>query len=245
MAVTKTHPIKSTLKAAIDYICNPEKTDGKLLVSSYGCAAETADIEFSWTRRHAIDKGTHLGRHLIQAFEPGEVTPEEAHEIGMQLAKEILGGKYEFVLTTHIDKNHIHNHLIFNAVSFTDYKHYHSNKRSYHYIRRTSDRICKEHGLSVIIPGKDKGKFMALGTKAVGDGECGIDVATGAAAGDGDTFGVWHGQRSMQSMSCRARAWAFTLSRRSRTHFQRQEMEPFSSMGRSRKSPSKPSRRSR
>ena len=158
MAVTKTHPIKSTLKAAINYICNPEKTGGKLLVSSYGCAAETADIEFSWTRRHAIDKGTHLGRHLIQAFEPGEVTPEEAHEIGMQLAKEILGGKYEFVLTTHIDKNHIHNHLIFNAVSFTDYKHYHSNKRSYHYIRRTSDRICKEHGLSVIIPGKDKGK---------------------------------------------------------------------------------------
>ena len=158
MAVTKTHPIKSTLKAAIDYICNPDKTDGKLLVSSFGCAAETADIEFEWTRRHAIDKGTHLGRHLIQAFEPGEVTPEEAHRIGMELAREVLGGKYEFVLTTHIDKDHVHNHLIFNAVSFTDHKHHHSNKRSYHYIRRTSDRICKEHGLSVIIPGKDKGK---------------------------------------------------------------------------------------
>ena len=158
MAVTKIHPIKSTLKAAIDYICDPEKTDGKLLVSSYGCAAETADIEFSWTRRHAIDKGTNLGRHLIQAFQPGEVTPEQAHEIGMELAKEILGGKYEFVLTTHIDKDHVHNHLIFNAVSFTDHKHYHSNKRSYHYIRRTSDRICKEHGLSVIIPGQAKGK---------------------------------------------------------------------------------------
>ena len=158
MAVTKTHPIKSTLKAAIDYICNPEKTDGKLLVSSYGCAAETADIEFAWTRRHAIDKGTNLGRHLIQAFQPGEVTPEQAHEIGMELAKEILGGKYEFVLTTHIDKDHVHNHLIFNAVSFANHKHYHSNKRSYHYIRRTSDRLCKEHGLSVIIPGQDKGK---------------------------------------------------------------------------------------
>ena len=158
MAVTKTHPIKSTLKAAIDYICNPEKTDGKLLVSSYGCAAETADIEFSWTRRHAVDKGTNLGRHLFQAFQPGEVTPEQAHEIGMELAKEILGGKYEFVLTTHIDKDHVHNHLIFNAVSFADHKHYHSNKRSYHYIRRTSDRLCKEHGLSVIIPGQDKGK---------------------------------------------------------------------------------------
>ena len=158
MAVTKTHPIKSTLKAAIDYICNPEKTDGKLLISAYGCAAETADIEFSWTRRHAIDKGTNLGRHLIQAFQPGEVTPEQAHEIGMELAKEILGGKYEFVLTTHIDKDHVHNHLIFNAVSFADHKHYHSNKRSYHDIRRTSDRLCKEHGLSVIIPGQDKGK---------------------------------------------------------------------------------------
>lgn len=158
MAVTKTHPIKSTLKAAIAYICNPDKTDGSLLVSAYGCAAETADIEFAWTRRHSIDKGTNLGRHLIQAFEPGEVSPEEAHAIGMQLASEILGGKYEFVLTTHIDKGHIHNHLIFNAVSFEDHKHYHSNKRSYHFIRRTSDRICKEHGLSVIIPGKDNGK---------------------------------------------------------------------------------------
>ena len=158
MAVTKTHPIKSTLKAAIDYICNPEKTDGKLLVSAYGCAAETADIEFAWTRRHAIDKGTNLGRHLIQAFEPGEVSPEEAHEIGMQLAKEILGGKYEFVLTTHTDKDHIHNHIIFNTVSFTDHKHYHSNKRSYHEIRRVSDRLCKEHGLSVVVPGQDKGK---------------------------------------------------------------------------------------
>ena len=158
MAVTKTHPIKSTLKAAIDYICNPDKTDGRLFVSAYACAAETADIEFVWTRRHAIDKGTNLSRHLIQAFEPGEVSPEEAHEIGMQLAKEILGGKYEFVLTTHIDKDHVHNHLIFNAVSFADHKHYHSNKRSYHEIRRTSDRLCKEHGLSVIVPGQDKGK---------------------------------------------------------------------------------------
>ena len=135
MAITKTHPIKSTLKAAIDYICDPTKTDGKLLVSAYGCTAETADIEFGWTRRHAIDKGYNLGRHLIQAFSPGEVSPEEAHEIGMQLAKEILGGKYEFVLTTHVDKGHIHNHVIWNAVSFVDHKHYHSNKRSYHFTR--------------------------------------------------------------------------------------------------------------
>ena len=169
MAVTKTHPIKSTLKAAIDYICNPEKTDGKLLVSSYGCAAETADIEFAWTRRHSIDKGTNLGRHLIQAFEPGEVSPEKAHEIGMRLAKEILGGKYEFVLTTHIDRDHVHNHLIFNAVSFADHRHYHSNKRSYHEIRRASDWLCKEHGLSVVVPGQNKGKkYIEYATTQVG-----------------------------------------------------------------------------
>ena len=158
MAVTKTHPIKSTLKAAIDYIRNPAKTDGSLLVSAYGCSAETADIEFAWTRRHAIDKGENLGRHLIQAFAPGEVTPEEAHQIGLELTKEILGGKYEFVLTTHTDRGHIHNHVIWNAVSFADHRHYHSNKRSYYEIRRVSDRLCKEHGLSVIVPGQEKGK---------------------------------------------------------------------------------------
>ena len=158
MAITKTHPIKSTLKAAIDYILNPEKTDGKLLASSFGCGIETADIEFAWTREVAGDRGTHLARHLIQSFAVGETTPEEAHKIGMELAEKILGGKYEFVLTTHVDKGHLHNHLIFNAVSFVDYKKYHSNKQSYHLIRRTSDRICKEHGLSVVEPGRDKGK---------------------------------------------------------------------------------------
>lgn len=98
MAVTKTHPIKSTLKAAIDYILNPEKTDGKLLASSFGCGLETADIEFAWTREAAGDRGTHLGRHLIQSFAVGETTPEEAHKIGMELAGAVLGGKYELLL---------------------------------------------------------------------------------------------------------------------------------------------------
>lgn len=141
MAITKTHPIKSTLRKALDYILNPEKTDGRLLVSSFGCAPETADIEFEWTRKQSRETGTHLARHLIQSFKPNEVTPEQAHEIGMKLAEEVLGGKYEFVLTTHIDKNSIHNHIIFNAVNFVDYKKYHSNKSTYRFIRRTSDRI--------------------------------------------------------------------------------------------------------
>ena len=81
MAVTKTHPIKSTLKAAIDYILNPEKTDGKLLASSFGCGLETADIEFAWTREAAGDRGTHLGRHLIQSFAVGETTPKYPNEV--------------------------------------------------------------------------------------------------------------------------------------------------------------------
>ena len=121
MAVTKIHPIKSTLKKALDYITNPVKTDDKLYVSSFGCAVETADIEFEKTRLRAMNKGNNLAHHLIQAFEPGEVTPEAAHEIGRQLADSILGGKYEYVLTTHIDKGHVHNHLIFCSVDFAEH----------------------------------------------------------------------------------------------------------------------------
>ena len=161
MAVTKIHPIKSTLKKALDYITNPAKTDDKLYVSSFGCAVETADIEFEKTRLRAMNKGNNLAHHLIQAFEPGEVTPEAAHEIGRQLADSILGGKYEYVLTTHIDKGHVHNHLIFCSVDFAEHKKYISNRKSYGFIRRTSDRLCKENGLSVVIPGADRGKHYA------------------------------------------------------------------------------------
>ena len=106
MAVTKIHPIKSTLKKALDYIENPDKTDEKLFVSSYGCSYETADIEFQMLLDQAYQKGNNLAHHLIQAFEPGETTPEQAHEIGRQLADEVLQGKYPYVLTTHIDKGH-------------------------------------------------------------------------------------------------------------------------------------------
>lgn len=167
MAVTKTHPISSTLNLALEYILNPKKTDEKLLVSSYGCSPETADIEFGWTREKAQNfRGKHLARHLIQSFEPGETTPEQAHEIGMRLAQEVLGGKYEFVLTTHIDRGHIHNHIIFNAVSFVDYKKYQSNKLSYRFIRQTSDNLCEEYGLSVIRNPKSKGKSYIEHTAA-------------------------------------------------------------------------------
>ena len=161
MAITKIHPIKSTLKKALDYIENPDKTDDKLLVSSFACSYETADIEFEMLLAQAIQKGNNLAHHLIQSFAPGEATPEQAHEIGKQLADEVLQGKYPYVLTTHIDKGHVHNHLIFCAVDMVNQRKYISNKQSYAYIRRTSDRLCKENGLSVVKPGQSKGKRYA------------------------------------------------------------------------------------
>ena len=133
-----------------------------MLVSSFGCSYETADIEFGFTLAQAIDKGNNLAHHLIQSFEPGEVDYEKAHEIGKQLADAVTKGQHEYVLTTHIDKGHIHNHIIFCAVNFVDYHKYNSNKRSYYGIRNMSDKLCRENGLSVVVPGKgSKGKSYA------------------------------------------------------------------------------------
>ena len=162
MAVTKIKPIKSTLSKALDYIENPDKTDGKMLVSSFGCSYETADIEFEYTLSQALQKGNNLAFHLIQSFEPGEVDYQKAHEIGKQLADAVTKGQHEYVLTTHIDKGHVHNHIIFCAVNFVDHHKYNSNKRSYYGIRNMSDKLCRENGLSVVVPGKgSKGKSYA------------------------------------------------------------------------------------
>ena len=161
MAVTKIKAIRGTLSKALAYISNPDKTEDKLLISTYGCASETAAQEFEWTRRIAEQKGMKpvriIARHVIQSFDVGEVTPELAHEIGKQFADEIFGGKYEYVLTTHTDKNHVHNHLIFNAVDFVDHHAYKSYKKIYYDMREVSDRLCKENGLSVIPPSQNKG----------------------------------------------------------------------------------------
>ena len=161
MAVTKIKAIRGTLSKALAYISNPDKTEDKLLISTYGCASETAAQEFEWTRRIAEQKGMKpvriIARHVIQSFDVGEVTPELAHEIGKQFADEILGGKYEYVLTTHTDKDHVHNHLIFNAVDFVDHHAYKSYKKIYYDMREVSDRLCKENGLSVIPPSQNKG----------------------------------------------------------------------------------------
>ena len=150
MAITKIHPIKATLNLAIEYITDTKKTDEQILVSTNKCHPASAHTQFLKRREEQIIRGNILARHLIQSFLPGETTPEIAHQIGLELCKNTLKGEYEFILSTHIDKGHIHNHIIFNNVNMATGKCYQSNKRSYHQIRYQSDKLCKEHSLSVI-----------------------------------------------------------------------------------------------
>ena len=158
MAYTKIHAIKATVDKAIDYICNPDKTDEQIYVSSFACAPETAAIDFKYTLDYCRENSPNKAYHLIQAFAPGEVSYEEAHRIGKELADKVLEGKYSYVLTTHIDKGHIHNHIIFCAADNIEHNKYHDCKQSYYHIRKLSDELCKKHNLSIIIPGGERGK---------------------------------------------------------------------------------------
>ena len=158
MAVTKIKPIKNTINKSIDYICNPHKTDECKYIYSENCFPETAATEFEIYLRQARDGGKILGRHLIQSFAVGETTPEQAHEIGKRLAREILGGQYAYVMSTHVDRDHIHNHFVWCAVNLETNKRYISNKNSYHKIQQASDKICREFGLSVIEKPQNRGK---------------------------------------------------------------------------------------
>lgn len=159
MAYTRIHAIKSTLNKSVAYICNPAKTEDELLISSFACSPDTAHKEFMYALGENTKKGDNLAYHLIQSFSPEDnVSPAEAHKIGQALADEVLEGKYSYVLTTHTEKNHLHNHIIFCATDNIDHKKYNDCKRSYHKIRQISDRLCDEYNLSVIKPGKQQGK---------------------------------------------------------------------------------------
>ncbi|MDU5362659.1 MAG: relaxase/mobilization nuclease domain-containing protein [Finegoldia magna] len=150
MAVTKIHPIKTTLKKAIDYICNGDKTDDEIYVTTYLCSRENAHKEFELTKKQFNSRTKTLAHHLIQSFVPEEVSFEEAHQVGIELCEKILEGKYEYVLATHIDKDHIHNHIIFNSIDVEEGKIYHSYYGSYMNIRNQNDKLCREHNLFVI-----------------------------------------------------------------------------------------------
>ncbi|WP_394346909.1 relaxase/mobilization nuclease domain-containing protein [Campylobacter californiensis] len=131
-------------------MCNEDKTDNEIYVTTHLCSRENAHKEFELTKKQFGSKTKTLAHHLIQSFVPEEVSFEEAHQVGIELCEKILGGKYEYVLATHIDKDHIHNHIIFNSIDVDEGKVYHSYCGSYMNIRNQSDRLCKEHNLSVI-----------------------------------------------------------------------------------------------
>ncbi len=158
MAYTRIHAIKATVDKSVEYICNPDKTEGSLLVSSFSCSPESARFDFETALSKTNKKDKNLAYHLIQSFAPGEVTPEEAHQIGIELAERLLKGNYSYVIATHNDRKHPHNHIIFCAADNVEHRKFNSCKRSYYQIRHLSDELCMEHGLSVIEPGGRHGK---------------------------------------------------------------------------------------
>ncbi len=151
MAVTKIKAIKSTLNKAIEYICNPHKTKEGLLADSFGCVTETAAAEMHITANKGTKSGSRVAYHLIQSFSPDDpLSAEQAFEIGKKFASRVTGGKYEYVIATHNDRGHLHNHIIFNAVDFVDHRKYQYNNKEKKRIREISDKLCYENHLSVI-----------------------------------------------------------------------------------------------
>ena len=158
MAYTKIHAVTATVHKAVAYICNPDKTDQNILISSFGCSPETAAYDFKFALSKTRQSDPNKAYHLIQAFFPGEVSYNEAHQVGVELADRLLEGKYSYIVSTHIDKNHLHNHIIFCAADNIEHKKYHDCRRTYYHIRRLSDELCAEHNLSVIQPGNKRGR---------------------------------------------------------------------------------------
>ena len=157
---------KTTLDASIKYVTNPEKTEQQFFTTAINCGPiERAFEKMTATKKRFHKTGGVLGYHFIQSFAPGEVTPEEAHRIGCEFADRYFKGKYEIVIGTHLDKAHLHNHIIVNSVSKITGQKYHSSPESYYNeVRGTSDELCRENDLSVIAPqgkGKHYGEWKA------------------------------------------------------------------------------------
>ena len=132
------------------YVRNPEKTDNGEYVSAVNCLKETALEQMILTKKQYQKSGGYIAWHGYQSFRPNEVTPEQCHEIGLKLAREMWGDNYQIIVTTHLDKEHLHNHFCFNSVSFTDGRKYNYSKSEQKRLRDVSDRLCREYGLSVI-----------------------------------------------------------------------------------------------
>lgn len=157
MAITKILSKNMRLDKLIRYIQNPDKTEESVLTFCQFCNPKDAARQWAETKRRIGKTDGIQAFHIIQSFALGEITPELAHELGKQFIREHLSD-YEVVLGTHVDKGHIHNHLAFNSVSIVSGKKYHSTAESYYQqIRKISDRLCREHGLSVVMETSGKG----------------------------------------------------------------------------------------
>ena len=150
---------KTSLARALDYTENPAKT--RQLVTGINCDPETALSDMNATKRRWDKKGGVLGYHVIHSYAPGEATPEQAHAAGVDFAERLLGNRYEVIVCTHTDRDHLHCHVVFNSVSFVDGKKYRDDFKSYFEdIRGTSNEVSRAHGLSVIQP-EGSGKHYA------------------------------------------------------------------------------------
>lgn len=150
MAITKIWKFKSRLDQLIEYAINGEKTEEKLYVSGINCIPDTAFYEMKNVKKQFFKTEGIECFHAIQSFVKDEVTPEQAHEIGVKLANELWGEKFQVIVSTHLNTDNIHNHFVINSVSFIDGKRFCNTKRDYALTRKTSDRLCKEYGLSVL-----------------------------------------------------------------------------------------------
>jgi len=136
------------LHKELDYVSNDLKTEEKLYVSGINCDSNNAKEEFTIVKKKYNKEKGIIAFHAIQSFEEGEITPEEAHEVGLQLATEMWGDRFQVVVATHLNTKHVHNHFIINSVSFIDGNKFYGTRTSYAELRRLNDQICMEHNLS-------------------------------------------------------------------------------------------------
>ena len=164
MATTKLWKFKSRLDRLIDYAINGEKTENKLYVSGINCMPDTAFYEMDNTKKQFFKTGGIECYHGYQSFAEGEVTAEQAHEIGVKLAEEIWGDRFQVIVSTHLNTDNIHNHFVLNSVSFIDGKRFCNTKNDYAIMRNTSDKLCEEYGLSVL---KQEDKYNKFATSSL------------------------------------------------------------------------------
>lgn len=164
MAITKIWKVSERLDITIDYAVNGDKTEQKLYVSGINCIPNTAFNEIKNVKRQFFKTTGIQGFHGVQSFVVGEVTAEQAHEIGLKLAEELWGDKFQVIVSTHLNTDNIHNHFVLNSVSFLDGKRFCNTKKDYALMRKTSDRLCEEYGLHVL---KQEDKYTKYATSSL------------------------------------------------------------------------------